>query len=127
MRFEEDLYDAMCAVFPRTTVRSISKAMGMSSGYWSSLSAQRRKVSNVALMKLYEHLEVRCIQLETASSSAQKVMAIQSLIAKEIAARFAKEAEPVDQVWSEVTAFATREREALTGGFGAMPFVMLRG
>ncbi len=124
--FEAELYEAMCAAFPKTTVRSISRAMGMSDGYWSSVAAQGLNVSNLALKNLSEHLEVRLVQLVTGAPKALQVKSVQALIAKEIVARFAQDIEPVDQVWSEVIAVAAREHEALSGGFGAMPFVMCR-
>lgn len=33
MRFEDELYEAMCNVYPHLTVRDFSHALGMSSGY----------------------------------------------------------------------------------------------
>jgi hypothetical protein len=123
--FEVELYEAMCEAFPKTTVRSISRAMGMSEGYWSSLSAQGLKVSTVAMMRLIEHLEVRLVQWEAESAKSQRLKAIQLLISKEIVARFAHEVDAFDLVWSEISAVAARKHDALSGSYGAMPFVML--
>jgi hypothetical protein len=126
-KFEEELYDAMCDAFLETTVRSISKAMGMSDGYWSSIVSQGLKVSNSALIHLNEHLEVRLFRLDPESSKSRQVKLIQTLIAREIVKRFAYEVEPIDLVWDEVATVANQEYEEISGTFGAMPFVMLRG
>ncbi len=85
--FKEELYEAMCAAFPNTTVRSISRAMGMSDGYWSSVAAQGLNVSNAGLLHLMDYLECKKITLETFSASGQAVGKIQEQITAELLGR----------------------------------------
>jgi hypothetical protein len=125
MQFEDELYKVICEAYPQTTVRSMSKRMGMSDGYWSSISAQGLKVSNVALMRLNEHFEVRCVQLDTGSHRYRQLKAIQKMIANEIVSRFAQQVESIDQVWAEISTIASIEHDAISDSYGAMPFVML--
>ena len=125
--FQQELYEAMCAAFPQTTVRSISRAMGMSDGYWSSVAAQGLKVSTVAMLRLDEHLEVRLVQWSAGSAQSQRLKAIQLLISKEIVNRFAQEVESNDLVWREMSTVASTCQEVMNGSYGALPFVMLRG
>ncbi len=82
--FEQRLYIQICAVFPETTVRSFSAALGKSSGYWSSVSAQGLKVSNAALLHLIDHLECKKIRLEISSVRRQGIEKIQKLITAEL-------------------------------------------
>jgi hypothetical protein len=126
-KFEDELYDAMCEVFPRTTVRSISRVMGMSESYWSSICSQGLKVSNMALMKLNEHLEVRVIQLDSESSKILQIKAIQLMIAKEVVSRFVTEVDSINQVWEEVSSVLTREQEDVSAVCDALLFLMARG
>jgi hypothetical protein len=125
MQFKDELYKAICEAYPQTTVRSMSKRMGMSDGYWSSISAQGLQVSNVALIRLNEHLEVRCVQLDTGSHRFRQLKAIQKMIANEIVSRFAQQVESIDQVWAEISSLASIEHDAISNSYGAMPFVML--
>lgn len=82
--FEQSLYNQMCAVFPETTVRSFSAALGKSAGYWSSVNAQRLKVSNAALLHLIDHLECKKIRLEISSARRQGIEKIQKHISAEL-------------------------------------------
>mgnify|MGYP000039923183 CR=1 FL=1 len=125
MQFEDELYKAMCETYPQTTVRSISKRMGMSDGYWSSISSQGLQVSNVALMKLSDHLEVCSVQLNAGSHRFRQVKVIQKMIASELVSRFVKQVESIDQVWAEISSLAPIEHETISDSYGAMPFVML--
>jgi hypothetical protein len=50
MTFEIELYGAIYNAYPTMTVRAFSHhALGMSSGYWSSITAQQLPISNAAL------------------------------------------------------------------------------
>ncbi len=124
---EAELYNAVSEVFPRTTVRSISRVMGMSESYWSSICSQGLKVSNMALMKLNEHLEVRVIQLDSESSKILQIKAIQLMIAKEVVSRFVTEVDSINQVWEEVSSVLTREQEDVSAVCDALLFLMARG
>ena len=85
--FEQSLYNLMCAVFPETTVRSFSAALGKSAGYWSSVSAQGLKVSNAALLYLIDHLECKKIRIDISSARRQGIEKIQNQIKAELLAR----------------------------------------
>lgn len=82
--FEQSLYSLMCAVFPETTVRSSSAALGKSAGYWSSVSAQGLKVSNAALLNLIDQLECKKILLDASSARRQGIEKIQQKITTEL-------------------------------------------
>lgn len=124
--FEEALYDAMCSVYPATTVRSFSHALGMSDGYWSSLQAQSLRVSTSALVHLSEHLDARKLLLEAGSSRLQRVEQIQSMIAREIVLRFTLETESLEGVRQELGAAAFQNSAESSDGWYAMPFVMIQ-
>lgn len=81
--FEGELFRVMCLAYPKTTVRSLSAALGRSEGYWSSVRAQRLKVSNSALIHLMDYLECRKIQMQLRSKRNQ-VERIQQLIKQEL-------------------------------------------
>lgn len=85
--FEQRLYSQMCCVFPETTVRSFSAALGKSAGYWSSVCAQGLKVSNTALLHLMDHLECKRIRLDASSARRQGIEKIQRQITAELLAR----------------------------------------
>ncbi len=74
----------MCAVFPETTVRSFSAALGKSVGYWSSVCAQGLKVSNAALLHLIDHLECKKIRLDASSVRRHSIERIQQKITTEL-------------------------------------------
>jgi hypothetical protein len=85
--FEQRLYSQMCLVFPETTVRSFSAALGKSAGYWSSVCAQGLRVSNAALLHLMDYLECKKIRLDASSVRRQGIEKIQRQITAEILAR----------------------------------------
>lgn len=127
INFDEELYGAMCKAFPETTVRSISRAMGMSDGYWSSVTSQGLKISNSALIHLNEHLDVQRIRFDRDSAKSRLVKFIQTMIAREIVKRFSHEVELMDKVWDEASLLGYPKDDEISGVFGAMPFVMVRG
>ncbi len=91
--FEQHLYSQMCRVFPETTVRSFSAALGKSAGYWSSVCAQGLKVSNTALLHLMDHLECKKIRLDASSSRRLGIEKIQRQITEQLLARLDLSAE----------------------------------
>jgi hypothetical protein len=127
MRFEDELYEAMCDAYPQLTVRAFSHALGMSSGYWSSITAQELPVSNVALINLNDYIECRKLLMESDEARMRRLDSIQRMIAKEIVNRFALENESFDEVWDEVSMSLRKNQSVSSGNFGAMPFVMVRG
>jgi hypothetical protein len=56
-QFNRDLYWSLADLFPEMTVRSLSRMMGKSDGYWSSVNAQKMAVPNTALVHLLDALE----------------------------------------------------------------------
>ncbi len=127
MRFEDELYEAMCDAYPKLTVRAFSHALGMSSGYWSSITAQELSVSNVALINLNDFIECRKLLMESDGARLRRLDGIQRMIAKEIVNRFALENESFDEVWDEVSTSLRQSQSVASGSYGAMPFLILRG
>ncbi len=115
--FEQRLYRQMCLVFPETTVRSFSTALGKSSGYWSSVSAQGLKVSNAALLHLVDHLECKKIRLDGANVRRQGIEKIQKQITAELLARLDL------QVSAERSAYTDRQQMDV-GRDQPLPFII---
>ena len=125
MRFETELYEAMRDAYPRLSVRAFSQALGMSSGYWSSITAQELSVSNVALINLTDFIACRKLLMESDGARWRRLDGIQRMIAKEIVNRFALENESFDEVWDEVSAPLRHCQSVSSSSYDAMPFVML--
>lgn len=126
MRFEDELYEAMCDAYPQLTVRAFSHALGMSSGYWSSVTSQQLPVSNVALIHLTEFLECRKVLMNSESVMDLKINGIQQMIASEIVRRFLCEsAVVVDKIWPEIEHEFNCETNK-GDAYNALPFVMSR-
>jgi hypothetical protein len=126
MSFEESLYIAMSDVYPDISVRSFSRALGKSEGYWSSITAQQLAISNAALIHLNDYLNCKRLLLESDSSKAARIDLIQDLIAQEIVNRFAIQNEDVHKVWKEMAKEIKQDPEVVMG-CTAMPFVMSHG
>ncbi len=73
MQFNTDLYWALAEVFPNITVRSLSKIMGKSAGYWSSVNAQQHAVGTSAIVQLLDALECQKIQASEGSARSEKL------------------------------------------------------
>lgn len=127
MRFEDELYEAMCDACPMLTVRAFSHALGMSSGYWSSITAQKLSVSNVALINLNDFIECRKLLMQSDGVRLRRLVDIQRMVAKEIVSRFALENESFNEVWDEVSTSLRQPQISSDFAYGAMPFVMLKG
>jgi len=126
MSFEESLYIAMSDVYPDISVRSFSRALGKSDGYWSSITAQQLSISNAALIHLNDYLNCKRLLLESDSSKAARIDVIQDLIAQEIVSRFVLQNEDVDKVWKEM-AKEIKQDPGVKMGCTAMPFVISHG
>ncbi len=125
MSFEESLYIAMSDVYPEISVRSFSRALGKSEGYWSSITAQHLSISNAALISLNDYLNCKKPLLESRSSKAARIDLIQDMIAQEIVNRFAIQNEDVDKVWKRMGMDINQEPN-MERGCTAMPFLMTR-
>lgn len=119
MRFEEQLYESVCRVFPGTTVRSFSRWMGKSEGYWSSIMAQQLSVSNSALGHLVDVLAVQKLQSQAVPTRVEKISQLQELIAEEISNR-------AHCLLADFEWMPTPVSQRADTHFGAMPFVLLR-
>ena len=86
--FEVELLQAISTLFPKTTVRGMSRIMGKSEGYWSSVVAQGLPVSNDALCYLISYLETRKVSNSSTPEFNQQVTSVQRLISDEIVKRF---------------------------------------
>ena len=89
--FEDQLYESVACVLPDLTVRKMSKIMGKSEGYWSSLMAQGLPVSNDALCCLISFLETRKVISASPPDFNKRVACAQRLISQEIVKRFNSE------------------------------------
>lgn len=89
--FEVELFQAILTILPKTTVRGMSRIMGKSEGYWSSVVAQGLPVSNDALCYLISYLETRKVTNSSTPEFNQQVTRVQRLISKEIVKRFNSE------------------------------------
>ena len=90
--FEQDLLELVSDLWPHTSVRSFSRALGRSTGYWSSIKAQNLPISSKALTNLSTLLEQRMIT-EKYESTKNKMQTIQSKINTELARRFLAQVE----------------------------------
>ena len=88
MQFNTELYWALSEIYPNLTVRSISKMMGRSQGYWSSVNAQNIAVSTGALVHLLDALSCLKIQLVPGSARFEKLKQLIAKIEQELFTRF---------------------------------------
>ena len=88
MQFNTELYWALSEIYPNLTVRSISKMMGKSQGYWSSVNAQNIAVSTSALVHLLDALSCLKIQSISGSTRFEKIKLLITKIEQELLTRF---------------------------------------
>ena len=72
--FEQELYEAVGRAFPGLTVRSMSKLLGKSSGYWSSMTSQKLPLPTDTLMHLADVVECQKILLPLGSRRACRLV-----------------------------------------------------
>ena len=118
MQFNSDLYWALAEVFPNITVRSLSKMMGKSAGYWSSVNAQQHAVGTSALVQLLDALECQKIQAPEGSARRLKLDRVSVMITQELVTRFEA------QTGLESRALIAAHPKAVRDNFGAMPFLV---
>ncbi len=117
MEFNRDLYWALSDLYPEMTVRSLSRLMGKSAGYWSSINAQKIPVSNDALVQLLDALEFLDGRTNPYDTKKKRILEVKTLISDELIFRF-YEKTGIDQAGSFNSA-----QKAPVGHYGAMPFV----
>ena len=88
MQFNTELYWSLSEIYPNLTVRSISKMMGKSQGYWSSVNAQNIAVSTSALVHLLDALSCLKIQSISGSTRFEKLTLLITKIEQELLTRF---------------------------------------
>ena len=118
MQFNMDLYWALAEVYPNITVRSLSKMMGKSAGYWSSVNSQQHAVGTSALVQLLDALECQKIQVSEGSARREKLDRVSVMITQELVTRFEAE------TGLESHALISAQPKAVRDNFGAMPFVV---
>jgi len=118
MQFNSDLYWALAEVYPKITVRKLSKMMGKSAGYWSSVNAQQYAVGTSALVQLLDALECQKLQAPQASARRQKLDRLSVMITQELVTRFEA------QTGLESHALISAQPRAVRDNFGAMPFLV---
>jgi hypothetical protein len=87
--FEQELYEAVGRAFPGLTVRSMSRLLGKSSGYWSSMTSQKLPLPIDTLMHLADVVECQRILLPLGSRQARQLESVQGLLCEEISTRLA--------------------------------------
>ena len=87
--FETTLYEAVGRAFPGLTVRSMSRLLGKSSGYWSSMTSQKLPLPTDTLIHLADVVECQKILLPWGSGRLTKLENVQALLCEEFRTRFA--------------------------------------
>ena len=118
VQFNNDLYRTLVNIFPEMTVRSLSRMMGKSDGYWSSLNAQKMVVSNAALVHLLDALEFLDGRTDTYAAKKKRIDEVRALITDELIARFHQKT-GIDQSGS----FQSSRKDHDTH-YGALPFMV---
>jgi hypothetical protein len=118
MRFNNDLYWALADLYPEMTVRSLSRMMGKSDGYWSSVNSQKMAVPNAALVQLLDALEFLDGRTDPYAQKKKRIDEVRAFITDELIARF-HEKTGIDQTGS----FQSAQKDPATH-YGALPFVV---
>jgi hypothetical protein len=118
MQFNRDLYWALADLYPEMTVRSLSRMMGKSDGYWSSINAQKMAVPNTALVHLLDALEFLDGRTDTYAAKKKRIDEVKAFITDELIARFHQKT-GIDQTGS----FQSAKSDPATH-YGALPFMV---
>ena len=117
-QFNNDLYWSLADPFPEMTVRSLSRMMGKSDGYWSSVNAQKMAVPNTALVHLLDALDFLDGRTDTYAAKKKRIDEVKAFITDELIARF-HEKTGIDQTGS----FQSAKSDPATH-YGALPFMV---
>jgi hypothetical protein len=117
-QFNNDLYWALVDLLPEMTVRSLSRMMGKSDGYWSSVNAQKMVVPNAALVHLLDALEFLDGRTDTYDAKKKRIDEVKAFITYELIARFHQKT-GIDQSGS----FQSAKSDHATH-YGALPFLV---
>ena len=117
MEFEYALYQSLKAIYPTLSVRGMSKLLGKSPGYWSSILAQQLPVSNPSLVHLLDALECQKILSPPGTPKATKIAAVQGSIVRELTLRF-----ELQTGLEQLGEYSFTQREEPT--YDALPFIV---
>jgi hypothetical protein len=120
--FAQQVFEGVCAVFPSTTVRSFSKSLGRSAGYWSSIKAQGLALSNGALMNLSNTLETQ-ILIAQHDATKKRMAQIQQQIAQELVRRFVAQVDADDAVLDELMELERTGKRSFSSSL-PLPFIL---
>jgi len=95
--FEARLYEELKTVIPHITTRQISKAMGKTEGYFSSVTTQKLEVSVDSLVHLHDFLE--CRKVLAGHQSSEGIRNVQKTIAEEVLSRIKLKTENSGDFW----------------------------
>lgn len=123
MTFNDELYEAVCRIWPRTSVRSFSKILGRSTGYWSSIKSQNLRLSTGALMNLHTTLEMQILIAKHAEMQRQ-MRDLQRKISQELAQRFIEQIEADELVIEELKQLANSNGQTSFSSSLPMPIVI---
>ena len=118
MQFNTELYWALLEIYPNLTVRSISKMMGKSQGYWSSVNAQNIAVSTSALVHLLDALTCLKIQSIPGSTRFERLILLTTKIEQELFTRFQ------EITGLEALVITERPISPKNDNYSVMPFVV---
>jgi len=118
MPFNTELYWALSEIYPNLTVRSISKMMGKSQGYWSSVNAQNIAVSTSALVHLLDALTCLKIQSMPGSARFERLILLTTKIEQELFTRFQ------EITGLEALVITERPISPKNDNYSVMPFVV---
>ena len=118
MKFNRDLYWALADLYPEMTVRRLSRLMGMSEGYWSSINAQKMPVPNSALVQLLDALEFLDGRTDPYAVKKKRIDEVRAFITDELIARF-HEKTGIDQSGT----FQSLRNDPASH-YGALPFMV---
>jgi hypothetical protein len=118
MKFNTDLYWAIAEIYPNITVRSLSKMMGKSAGYWNSVNAQKYPVGTSALVQLLDALECQKIQASEGGARRLKLDRVSVMITQELVARF------VAETGLALHDLIDAQPKIVRDSFGAMPLLV---
>ena len=124
--FEQQLYEAMGQAYPGLTVRSMSKLLGKSSGYWSSMTSQKLPLPTETLMYLSDLVECQKIMLPWGSGRALKLEKVQSLLCEEFSARLTVIRSYLKATDQDSDDFWAHQDQLHTNVFEPLPFLIGR-
>lgn len=123
--FEQKLFSELAQIHPTLTVRTMSRLLGKSEGYWSSICSQGASISVSGLKNLYENIECKKIIHTHDEALVARLIKVQALITQEVVHRFCIQTDTLQNVWHEISETLNQEERKEQDRYGAMPFVFM--